>query len=74
MANTGLNKFNSNRGEKKNLRAKQRNAERKRTNLTKMTAMVHKTPSEQLKALDSRLGVGKGASRERAKIAAKMAK
>ena len=62
--------FKGKRGEHKNLRAKQRNAQRKKVNIEKMelAASKKRSPANQLKELDSRLGVGAGAKKERTRL------
>jgi hypothetical protein len=64
--------FKGKRSESKNQRVKLRNAQRKRDNLQRMAEVVHRSPAEQLRVLDDRLGKGKGATRERAKLLAKL--
>jgi hypothetical protein len=48
-----------------------RNAERKRINIERQSQ--NRSPQDQLRELDSRLGKGRGAKRERARLAAKLA-
>ena len=50
-----------------------RRAERQEQAIERQIWWASLTPSEQLKALDSRLGVGQGAARQRAAIAKRMA-
>jgi hypothetical protein len=61
------------RGAKKNLRAKQRNAERKVANIARNPVpwrVRGLTPAQRLAELDRQHGRGKGAAKERAKLAA----
>lgn len=57
------------RGTHKNLRTKQRNEARKKANIERDRARVRRSATDQLKALDFRLGVGQGAVRERTRLA-----
>lgn len=54
----------------KNLRTKQRNEARRKANIERDRARVRRSATDQLAALDFRLGKGAGAKRERAKLAA----
>lgn len=61
-------------GAPRNAAVKARNAARKEANLKRMADMLanRRSPQAQLKYLDRRFGVGQGAAKERAKIAAKL--
>ena len=62
-------------GAPRNAAVKARNAARKEANIARMAAMQlnKRSPQAQLKYLDRRFGVGQGAAKERAKLAAKLA-
>jgi hypothetical protein len=53
----------------KNLRTKQRNESRRKANIERDRTRVRRSATDQLAALDFRLGKGAGAVRERAKLA-----
>lgn len=53
----------------KNLRTKQRNESRRKANIQRDRTRVRRSATDQLAALDFRLGKGAGAARERAKLA-----
>lgn len=57
--------------EVRNAQTKQRNANRKKANITKMESRVKLSPADQIKELDFRLGVGQGAKKERKKLLSK---
>lgn len=57
------------RGTHKNLRTKQRNEARYKANIERDRARVRRSATDQLAALDFRLGKGVGAARERARLA-----
>lgn len=54
--------------EQRNTQTKQRNANRKATNVAKMEAKTKLPAREQLAELDNRLGRGRGAKKERTKL------
>lgn len=64
---TGITK--KRRGEHKNQRAKQRNSVRRAEAAKAVAAIKRRSPADQLRELDRRLGVGKGAKREREVLA-----
>jgi len=60
--------FKGKRGQHKNLRTKQRNEARKKVNIQRDKERVRRSATDQLAALDFRLGKGVGAARERARL------
>jgi hypothetical protein len=66
-----MREFRGKRGAKKNLRAKQRNAERKAANIAKAPKSWRErglNPEQRIGELDRLHGVGVGASAERARL------
>jgi hypothetical protein len=63
-----MSMFKGKRGTHKNLRTKQRNAARRKANIERDRTRVRRSATDQLAALDFRLGEGVGAERERLKL------